>query len=222
MIARFNAPCFVPGLEQLQARFLTILPRIERHARIYFRQVVCPGRRTDFIAETQAIAWRWFLMLAQQGKDATTFPSVLATFAARAAKSGRRVCGHEKAKDAMSAVAQQRHEFHVGKLPDCSTLSTNPLNEALIDNTRSTIPDQVQFRCDFPSWVRTHSRRHRRLIHEMALGERTKTLARRFKMSEGRISQLRRQFHEGWDTFCGETLDYQPASAVRDAGPAQP
>jgi len=210
MIARLNAPCFVPGLEQLHARFLTILPRIARHARIYFRQVVCPGKRADLVAETQAIAWRWFIRLAERGKDATTFASVLATFAARAAKSGRRVCGQEKAKDIMSVVAQQRLGFVVGKLPDHSTLSTNPLNEALIDNTRSTIPDQVQFRCDFPSWLGTQSRRHRRLIHEMALGERTKTLARRFKLSEGRISQLRRQFREGWDAFCGETLDHQP------------
>lgn len=213
MIARVNAPCFVPGLEQLQARFLTILPRIERHARIYFRQVVCPGNRADLVAESQAIAWRWFITLAQRGKDATTFASVLATFAARAAKCGRRVCGQAKAKDVMSAVAQQRHGFAVGKLPEHSTLSTNPLNEALIDNTRSPIPDQVQFRCDFPSWLHTHSRRQRRLIREMAMGERTTTLARRFKLSEGRISQLRRQFQEDWSTFCGEIPQRQSTGA---------
>ena len=54
--------------------------------------------------------------------------------------------------------AQQRHGFCVGKLPDFSTLSENPLAEALIDNTRTEVPEQVCFRIDFPSWLGTRDR----------------------------------------------------------------
>jgi hypothetical protein len=52
--------------------------------------------------------------------------STLATVAARAVRSGRRVCGQERAKDELSALAQQRHGFVVEKLPDCSTSAGTP------------------------------------------------------------------------------------------------
>src|SRR5262245_65513674 len=79
----------------LQVRFLSILPRIELHGRISFRFLRCPALRDDAVAEVVALAWKWHLRLAERGKDATEFPSALATFAALAVKAGRRVCGRE-------------------------------------------------------------------------------------------------------------------------------
>jgi len=189
---------------ELQERFLAIRPRILVHARIYFRHVRCGGRKADAIAETVALAWKWFVRLARRGKDARRFPSVLASFAARAVRSGRRLCGQERSKDVLSPVAQQRHGFSVSKLPDFSTESSNPLAEALADNRRSPVPDQVQFRIDFPAWRRTQSRRDRRIIHAMTLGERTSDLAQQFRLSPARISQLRREFCADWERFCAD------------------
>jgi len=178
------------------ARFLTILPRIQTHARIYFRRVPCPHRKADYVAEAVALAWKWFLRLEEQGKDARCFPSVLATFAARAVKSGRRLCGQLKARDVLSETAQQRHGFSVGKLPDFSTLNGNQLEEALPDNTQTPPPDAAAFRLDFPAWLDLHSRRDRRMIGDMAQGERTVDLARHYRLSSARISQKRREFSE--------------------------
>jgi hypothetical protein len=201
MIATIHSSCFASALEQLQSRFLGILPRIERHAKIYFRHVPSRQKRTDLVAETVALAWKWFVRLAEKGRDGTQFPMTLASYAAKAVRSGRRVCGQERARD-----AQQRHGFCVGKLPDFSTESTNPLAEALTDNTRSPVPDQVQFRCDFPAWLRTRTQRDRRLIERMAMRERTKDLARKFRLSESRIRQLRQDFHEDWNRFGNEAM----------------
>ena len=50
----------------------------------------------------------------------------------------------------LSPLAQQRKGFTVGKLPDYGTLNGTPLEEALHDNTRSPVPEQVCFRLDFP------------------------------------------------------------------------
>ena len=97
-------------LRALQLAFLAILPRIERHGRVYFRHVKCPDRKADAIGEMVALAWRWFLRLAERGKDATRFPSVLATFAARAVYNGRRLAGMCKTKDALSPVASYTWE----------------------------------------------------------------------------------------------------------------
>src|ERR1700688_2328391 len=38
--------------DNLQARFLALLPKIERCARFYFRHITCSAKRTDGIAET--------------------------------------------------------------------------------------------------------------------------------------------------------------------------
>jgi hypothetical protein len=195
------------SLAALQARFLSIKQRIVLHARIFFRHIACPARRADAIAETVGLAWTWFRRLAERGKDATKFASVLASYAARAVKSGRRVCGQLKARDVLSERAQQRHHFSVSKLPDCSTLSSNPLSEALQDNTRTEVPEQVAFRLDFPAWLRTRNDRDRRLIRAMMHGERTMDLARRFGTSASRISQLRRAYHDDWQRFCQTPTD---------------
>lgn len=186
----------------LCAKFQAILPRIETHARIYFRAVKCPHKKADCVAEALALAWKWFIRLADKGKDATRFPSVLATFAARAVKCGRCVCGQEKAKDVMSSVCQRRRGFAVGKLPDFSTLDTNPLAEALTDNTQTPPPDAAAFRVDFPEWLDLHCNRDRAIIRDMAMGERTKSLAPRYHLSQGRISQMRREYSEEWEAFC--------------------
>ena len=201
MIAAVNAPAFIPTIEELQVRFLSILGRIEQHAKITFRHVTCREKRADLVAETVGLAWRWYKRLAERGKDARQFPSTLASYAAKAVRSGRRVCGQLKAHDVLSERAQQRDGFCVGKLPDFSTESTNPLAEALIENTQTPVPDAVAFRVDFPRWTRRFGRRDRRIIHDMARGERTTDLARRFKISAGRISQLRGQFREDWTRF---------------------
>ena len=192
------------SLHHLHARFLSILPRIRTHARIFFRHVRCYCRKADFIAEAVALAWKWFLQLAKRGKDACQFPSALASYAAKAVRSGRRICGQLKPKDVMSEKAQQKRGFSVSKLPDFSTLSENPLQEALMDNTVSPVPDQVQFRLDFPAWTKSRCQRDRRLIHDMATGERTQNLAKQFGLTQGRVSQMRREFKDDWDRFTGD------------------
>src|SRR5262249_53763961 len=93
------------------------------------------------------------------------------------------------------------HGFAVGKLPDFSTLDGNPLEDALVENTVSPVPDQVAFRLDFPAWLATLSRRNREIAEDMALGHGTGHLARRFGLTQGRISQLRRELYESWRRF---------------------
>ena len=195
----------VPCLAHLHATFLThVLPRVERHGKIYFRQVRCPDRKEELLAELRGLAWKWYVRLVRRGKNVLAFVSALATYAARAVNSGRRVCGHERKKDVLSPLAQRLHGFYVGKLPDFSTLDGSPLEDALQDNTVSPVPEQVCFRIDFPAWLITLSHRDRDLVTDMGLGERTTDLANKYGCSPGRISQKRRWFAEGWAQFCGD------------------
>jgi hypothetical protein len=201
-----QTPRAVAPLDTLHAAFLSILPRIETHAAVVFRHVRCPHRLADCVQETVSLAWKWFVRLAAKGKDARAFPSALATYAARAVKSGRRVCGQEKGKDVLSPLAQTRHSFAVASLPCRSTLSINPFAEALADNTRSPVPEQVHFRIDFPEWLIHLGDRKRRIAEDMALGHRTQDLAGMHKVTAARISQLRGEFHKDWLRYTGEAV----------------
>jgi hypothetical protein len=209
-----HATTLVPSnscLTHLHTVFLAdVLPRVLAHGRVYFRNVKCHHTKEELLAEMRALCWKWYVSLIRRGKNVLAFVSVLATYAARAVHSGRRVCGHEKAKDVLSPVAQRLHGFAVGKLPDFSTLDGSPLEEALIDNTVSPVPEQVAFRIDFPAWRLTHWERDRRLIDTLMLGERTKDVSRLFGLSQGRVSQKRRQFLEDWRRFCGEPVEVCP------------
>lgn len=188
-------------MNTLQARFLSFLPRIEAHASVYFRNIRCAAKRSDCIAETIALAWKSFLMLEARGKDSSQFVSAIATFAVRAVKSGRRVAGMEKSQDAMNSLGQQRHGFLVERLPD---MTGSPVADALTDNTVTPPPEAAAFRIDFPRWLHALPSRDRRLAERLMVGERPLAMARRFRLSPARVSQLRWELCQDWARFHGD------------------
>jgi hypothetical protein len=144
---------------------------------------------------------------------------VLAAYAARAVRCGRRLCGQGGGKDVLSPLARQRHGFAVEGLPHSVRAAhedrygvaggqrrQDAWEERLRDNTQTPVADQVAFRLDFPAWLRTLTARKRRLVRAMARNERTLDLSRRFDVSPARISQLRRELHAGWRRFLGDDL----------------
>ena len=202
-------------LATLHAQFLVILPRVELHGRIYFR-FLAPDQKDELIQEMRALAWKWYLSLHERGKNPTNFVKAFTTLLARAVFSGRRLVGLEKAKDVMNPHTHRRHGFEVEPLPMSPRTSHEQLysmphgqdlhdafEERLRDNTTTPVPDQVQFRLDWPAWLRTLTGRERRIIKAMARNETTKDISREFELSPARISQLRREFHDEWQQFCG-------------------
>jgi hypothetical protein len=195
----------VPSLDSihdLQSRFLSLVPRIERHGRVFFRHLRPRSLREERISEMVALAWKWYRRLAEQGKDATQFPSMLATYAARAVNSGRRLCGKESAKDVLSSDAQQRHGFKVKNLPDGYSPVRETFETALTDNTVTPPAEQVCFRIDFPAWLKTRTERDRRVVQDLMVGDRTCEVSQKYGVSRGRVSQMRRDFQEDWERFC--------------------
>lgn len=219
MVPSPTSPC-TQSLATLHAKFLELLPRLRRHAEIVFRQVACPGQRDDLIAEVLALGWQWYRRLCQRGKNVAAFPAVFASLLGRAVKSGRRLTGQERARDVLSSVAQRRHGFRVEALPVATRTAQHELygqyrgqqrldafEERLHHNTQTPVADQVVFRIDFPNWLKLRTARERRLIRAMAQNERTTELSKQFDLSPGRISQLRREFHQGWERYCGDMTE---------------
>ena len=173
-----TTPTDPAALARLQSAFLaSVLPKVVSHGRVYFRHLRSAELKEEYVAEMIALTWKWHLRLAERGKDAARFPTALASYAARAVRSGRRACGQERGRDALSPSAQRRHGFLVSALPEVSTLSDNPLAEALHDNTQTPPDEQCAFRVDFPAWRATHTKRDRGIIDALLVGGRTLEVA---------------------------------------------
>lgn len=190
-------------LQSLQVRFHDVLTRIETHAQIFFRWIRCWHTRQDKIQEVRSLAWKWIRSLHKAGKTWWAYISRLADYACRAVKCGRKVAGMISAHDVLNEINQCRKGFAVGKLSDYETLSDNPLTDALIDNTQTPVDEQVCFRLDFPRFRNAYQPRQRQIMDALALGHRTQDVARQFRLSECRISQMRREFMNDWSRFCG-------------------
>jgi len=194
--------------QPLSAAFAAALPKIRGVAGYRFRRVPCPDAREDRVCETVALCWVWFVRLAQKGRAPDTFVTALAHYGATAVQSGRRACGQEKAGDVLSRRCQRRRGFTVAAFQDPAD-ADDPLGgalaDALRDNTSTPVPDQVQFRCDFPAWKRRLPGVKERLVDRLALGHRTTDLAAAFGLSAGRISQLRKEFNADYAAFCEGT-----------------
>jgi len=226
MIAALNKST-TQSSDHLHAAFLTLLPKLQMHAKIYFRDIHCADEKADKVAEAVALGWKWYCRLHERGKDVARFPAVFAFFLAKAVRCGRRLCGKEKAKDVLSPCAQWRHGFMVETLPSSTRTSLDGLyakphgqqmhdafEERLQDNTITPVPDQAAFRIDFPNWLRTLTKRERRIIRAMLRNEHTKDVSRQFAVSPGRISQLRREFERGWKRYTGD-VDEQVAKPLK-------
>jgi hypothetical protein len=105
----------------------------------------------------------------------------------------------------MSPACQGRHgvrvqSYHVPRSGDGS----DGWRQVAIAERRASIPDTAAFRIDFPRWLWTLTGRDRKIIGVMTSGEGTFAIARRFNLTPGRISQLRRKFEHLWHTFQGE------------------
>ncbi len=88
--------------------FASALPRVHAVTRYHTRRVTCPVTREDLVAEAVALAWKYFAALTRRGHDPGAFVTAMARRAAQAALAGHRVCGAERADDALSRLALLR------------------------------------------------------------------------------------------------------------------
>lgn len=195
-----------PGLSPIEhdpqhTAFLALVPLIRGVALGYFRFVRCPGRKDDLVSETVALAWAWHRRLLARGRDPSRFATTFARLAVRAVGCGRRVCGQEPARDVLSHTCQVTRSVRVVPVTPASVAGTPEIRDALADNTRSPVPDQVQFRTDFPAWLGGLPPAKRRIAVTLALGHRTQDVARTFGVTPARISQLRRELRQGYLAF---------------------
>lgn len=185
--------------------FLAMWPAILNHARHAFRRLD-PEARQDAVQEVIANSMVAFARLVQLGKADPAYPSMLARYAVAQYRDGRRVGNRLNVHDVLSPFAQRRKGFRVERLDRRDPESGDGL-EAVIEDPKTPPPDQAAFRLDFPAWLDLLPKRNRRMPLALARNESTSEVARRFKVSSGRGSELRRVLADGWAEFIGDSDD---------------
>ena len=182
--------------------FVEMLPAVCKAIHRGFRYLR-GERREEAIQEALANAFVAFTRLVDLGRMQFAFPSALARFAVAQVGDGRRVGGKLNVRDVSSEYAQKRKRRRVEQLDQFNRHSAQWC-EVVVEDYQTPIPDQVCFRIDFPEWLSRLPNRDRRVAEALANGDSTGEIATRFRISAGRVSQLRRELHASWERFHAE------------------
>ncbi|MEK6236787.1 MAG: hypothetical protein N2C14_18935 [Planctomycetales bacterium] len=201
MIAPVNKPSPVSNssVPVWHSQFTDMLPSIVKVARFAFREFdeeACE----EAVQEVVCNCLVGFVRLVERGREDRAFPSALARYAIRQYCAGRRVGTPLNVKDVSSRHCQLMKGFSMEGMYERDK-KTSRWVPFVVGDHRTPVADQAAFRLDFPAWLATLSVRNRDVAEEMAVGETTTNLARRFRISPARVSQLRKEFKESWDQF---------------------
>ncbi len=199
-----TAKSTTPGKETAswQQDFLVMLPKIKEHAGFMFRNLNGDDK-DEAVQEVICNACASFSRLAAQGrKEAATWSS-LARFGVRQVRDGRMVGTPRNVKDVTSQHCQQRKNIVVQNT-HCWDDTKEEWAEMVVEDRHATPADLATFRLDFRDWLKSLSRRNRKIALKLCRGESTRSVARLFHLSAGRISQLRNELYETWRRFQGE------------------
>jgi len=179
--------------------FLAMLPAIVRHASIAFTDLPYQTRK-ELVQEAVANCLVAYVRLVELGKEDIAYPSVLAMYAVRQIREGRRVGAKLNVRDVSSTYCQLAKGVQLKRLDHLDHDSAEWM-ELVVEDGQATPADIAATRIDFAAWLDSLPRRERRIAEELATGETTSAAAKKFRVSAGRISQLRRRLKRSWDAF---------------------
>jgi len=158
--------------------FLKIYPVILGYCRKAFRG---HHDEEELTAEAVTVAFLGWESLQRRAKTAS--PLSVAFYAVRRARSGRKVCTSDRKRDAFN-------------LPRC--VEPDIIARLAGDDDPA---EEAALRIDFPAYMATQPDMKRQACRMFLRGESTKDVARRLRVSCGRVSQVRRELVDGWASY---------------------
>jgi hypothetical protein len=184
-------------------QFLRLLPQIIIRAKIAFRHLK-PEARAEMVQEVVCNALQAFARLVQLKRTSIAYAAPLATFGIKQARDGRKLAGHLNCLDVSSEYCQRLKNIIVDRLDRRDKDDDRQWCEVLVEDRHADAATIVQTKLDFSDWLASLNRRDRRAAEFLAQGESTRSAARKFKVSDCRISQLRKELAENWRRFIGD------------------
>ena len=188
--------CRTDAARTWQPAFLALLPAIERQTRRALLKTP-PAEREEARQAILSYAAVAFARLFELDKANLAYPAPLVGFGLKHYRAGRLVGGSLNSKDVGSTRCRRR---------GCCIERLDDWKETLVEARGMTPAELAALRIDFSQWLESLSSRDRQLANELARGESTSAVAKMFKLTAGRVSQLRRELHASWLRFVGETV----------------
>jgi hypothetical protein len=182
--------------------FEELLPAIKKQASVAFRSSP-RSEREELVAEVVANCYVAYRRLVERGLGNVVYPAPLAQYAILQVRAGRRVGTKLNIRDVSSPYCQQRKRVRVERL-DHYDREERGWQEILVEDRRSTPAEVAAMRIDFSDWLKSLKPRVRRIAKTLATGATTTDVARKFAVSQARVSQIRRELKDAWEMFQGE------------------
>jgi len=180
-------------------QFSQMIPALRRQIAVQSR-LVPRSQREEFQANALALACVMFWRLVQRERGDLASPTPLATYACRQTREGR-MCGTSaNVRDLTSRYCQHKTGVRGHSLQQRDP-ETGDWQELVVEDRQASPADVAATRIDFREWLATLSPKQREIAEWLAQGETTQAVARRFRVSAGRISQLRRELQASWEAF---------------------
>jgi RNA polymerase sigma factor (sigma-70 family) len=181
-----------------QEMFLKTMPALERCLHFAFRRLP-PNQKEELVQSALANACVACERLVSQGRPERVFATALARYAVAQVREGRSVGTVLNVRDVTSEYAQRKK-----RLIRRSTKSFEELwLESIREDHQTPVADQAAFRIDFPEWLVSLPLREKEIAQSLAAGYCTNDVAKKFAISPGRVSQLRRELLHSWRQFHG-------------------
>jgi hypothetical protein len=193
-----------PKRPDRDAKFLELLPRIRRQAVHHLRHL--SGEvRAEAIDEVVASAFVSYVRLTERGKTELAYAGPLARYGAYQYLSGRRVGSRLNRRDVLSEYGKRKTRTTVERL-DSFDARQGDWQDIMVEDRRSGPAEVAATRVDFAAWLATLCRRTRQIATDLALGGTSSDVARKYGVTAGRISQLRRELKASWGEFQHEPV----------------
>jgi DNA-directed RNA polymerase specialized sigma24 family protein len=172
--------------------FVRMLPALERRGVSFFGSLD-PEARDEALQNTRALAWKYWSLLARQGRagDAWLLKSVW-RYAMKQTRAGRTI----------TRGSGQRGKSRLDVYDRDDVIVEHPLFfNCLSDAT--PVPDAAAFRIDIPAFLARLTPRQRAVALDLGSGMTTLETARKHGVTPGAISQFRTRFKMMLDRFYG-------------------
>ena len=179
-----------------QPNFIAMLPEIQQKLRLAFCRLG-PESREDAIEEGIVHSLLAYVRLHEQGRAEVATASSLAWYSSRHVKRGRPAAARMNGKEPLSRYGQISNGIQIERTP-------NKWMDALVEDKRAAVADQVAAKMDVAAWFATLTKRMKQIAKDLAFGCSTSEVAKKYGLTAGRISQLRRMLEESWAAFQGE------------------
>ncbi len=176
-----------------QSSFVAMMPEVVQKLRLAFCQLD-PEAREDAIEEGVVHSLLAYIRLHEQGRAEVSTPSSLAWYSSQQVKRGRPAVGRMNGKEPLSRYGQISNDIKLERQP-------NNWIDAIVEDKRAAVADQVAAKMDVGAWFATLTKRTKEIAKDLAFGCSTKEVAKKYGVTAGRISQLRRVLEESWLAF---------------------